>query len=89
MPTASLSSRLSGLSSRLKPPPVHTVTIVKENAPPQLENFLRVITVPYIDSRVLLAEASVKEGVEDDPLEYEVLRTEQRDVLAQLGRCKY
>ena len=31
----------------------------------------------------------MQEGVEDDPLEDEVLRAEQLDVVAQLGRCKY
>ena len=51
---------------------VAPVIVLRENAPPSLEEYVRQVTLAYVDSRVLLAEASAKEELDDDPLEDEV-----------------
>jgi exportin-7 len=68
---------------------VAPIIVLKDGAPPQLEEHIQIVAISYIDSRIRLAELSASGDIEDDPLEDEVLRAEQLDVVAQLGRCKY
>ncbi|CAL1139660.1 unnamed protein product, partial [Cladocopium goreaui] len=49
------------------------------------------VTVAYVESRLFMAEASADPNATndwDDPLEDEVLRAEQLEVLSNLGRCR-
>ena len=70
-----------------KPPKLHRKSLIFVKFwLVEIAHFWKKIVFRFIDSRVLLAEASAKEGLDDDPLEDEVLRQEQLDVLAQLGR---
>ena len=46
----------------------------------------------YIESRIAMAEqAAEQDGLHEwsDPLDEEVLRTEQLEVLSNLSRCRY
>merc|ERR1719487_1839936 len=57
-----------------------------------LENFIQQITLAYVESRLFMAEAAADSNNScdwDDPLQDEVLRAEQLDVLSNLGRCRY
>eukprot|EP00916_Digyalum_oweni_P027511 GHVL01045004.1.p1 GENE.GHVL01045004.1~~GHVL01045004.1.p1 ORF type:complete len:1087 (+),score=125.34 GHVL01045004.1:37-3297(+) len=57
-----------------------------------LEEYTFRITVAYIDSRLMMAEACAQPDNTldfDDPLSDDVMRTEQLEVLWNLGRCRY
>ncbi|KAL7069261.1 importin-beta N-terminal domain-containing protein [Cryptosporidium serpentis] len=58
-------------------------------APSNLESFIYNVTITFIQSRIKVAEAIAQGRDIEDPLESEVMRTEQLDVLAQLSRCRY
>ncbi|KAF7458584.1 importin-beta N-terminal domain-containing protein [Cryptosporidium felis] len=60
-----------------------------DRAPANLEKYIHHITITFIQSRMKLAEAIAQGSDVEDPLESEVARTEQLDVLAQLSRCQY
>ncbi|KAL3126957.1 17 (RAN binding) [Cryptosporidium hominis] len=60
-----------------------------DRAPQNLEKYIHHITVTFIQSRMKLAEAIARGSDVEDPLESEVARTEQLDVLSQLSRCQY
>eukprot|EP00397_Hematodinium_sp_SG-2012_P002865 GEMP01002873.1.p1 GENE.GEMP01002873.1~~GEMP01002873.1.p1 ORF type:complete len:1098 (+),score=232.07 GEMP01002873.1:197-3490(+) len=65
---------------------------LREKAPLGLENCIQHIAIAYIESRLSMAEMSASSSGNvdwDDPLTDEVLRAEQLDVLANLGRYKY
>ena len=66
---------------------------LKEKAPSGLEACIHQITISYIESRLAMAEMAARPEMQGDefadPLEQEVLRSEQLEVLANLGRCKY
>eukprot|EP00923_Selenidium_pygospionis_P045719 GHVN01078968.1.p1 GENE.GHVN01078968.1~~GHVN01078968.1.p1 ORF type:complete len:1131 (+),score=105.62 GHVN01078968.1:200-3592(+) len=58
-----------------------------------LENYIHQVTLTFINTRMLIAEA-VATGEADqldvsDPLEDDVMRYEQFELLLQLGRCRY
>ncbi|CEM08647.1 unnamed protein product [Vitrella brassicaformis CCMP3155] len=62
----------------------------KDKAPKALEGYIQQITCAYIQSRLLMAEAFSSDSsvLWEDPLTDEVMRSEQLEVLASLGRCK-
>ncbi|CAL1143694.1 unnamed protein product, partial [Cladocopium goreaui] len=71
---------------------VSPVILLQEKAPKALESFIQQVTVAYVESRLFMAEASADPNATndwDDPLEDEVLRAEQLEVLSNLGRCRY
>jgi exportin-7 len=70
---------------------VSPVILLQDKAPKALETYIQQITVAYVESRLFMAEASATNGSVDwdDPLQDEVLRAEQLDVLSNLGRCRY
>eukprot|EP00921_Rhytidocystis_pertsovi_P005288 GHVQ01009146.1.p1 GENE.GHVQ01009146.1~~GHVQ01009146.1.p1 ORF type:complete len:1098 (-),score=127.73 GHVQ01009146.1:615-3908(-) len=73
---------------------VNPLIFLKERAPKVVEEYIQRITIAYIDSRMRIAEAVAMESGNDaadfdDPLASDVLRAEQLEVLAQLGRCRY
>ncbi|CAD7936196.1 unnamed protein product [Amoebophrya sp. A120] len=71
---------------------VSPMIYLKDKAPPALENCIQQITISYIESRLAMADMSAQaEGVQDwaDPLDEEVLRSEQLEVLSNLARCRY
>ena len=47
------------------------------------------ITISYIESRLCMADMLEEVADFTDPLEDEVVTTEQLEVLSNLGRCKY
>eukprot|EP00927_Polykrikos_kofoidii_P043595 TRINITY_DN37677_c0_g1_i1.p1 TRINITY_DN37677_c0_g1~~TRINITY_DN37677_c0_g1_i1.p1 ORF type:complete len:1104 (+),score=161.54 TRINITY_DN37677_c0_g1_i1:42-3314(+) len=67
------------------------LSLQEMEAPKALEEYLHQITIAYVESRLFMAEASASPGGTewDDPLDDEVLRAEQLDVLSNLGRCRY
>jgi exportin-7 len=67
---------------------VNPLIYLKEKAPKNLDSCIQQITLMYLESRLILADTPPDPDVED-PLEDEVLRAEQLDVIASLGRCKY
>merc|ERR1719487_2191265 len=67
---------------------VNPLIYLKEKAPKNLDSCIQQITLMYLESRIILADTPSDPDVED-PLEDEVLRAEQLDVIASLGRCKY
>jgi len=71
---------------------VSPVILLQDKAPKALEAYIQQITVAYIESRLFMAEASADPNNSfdwDDPLQDEVLRAEQLEVLSNLGRCRY
>lgn len=71
---------------------VSPVILLQDKAPKALESFIQQVTVAYVESRLFMAEASADPAAcndWDDPLEDEVLRAEQLEVLSNLGRCRY
>jgi len=71
---------------------VAPMLFLRDKAPQNLELCIQQITLAYIESRLNMAEVVAAEESTydwDDPLTDEVLRAEQLDVLAQLGRCRY
>jgi len=70
---------------------VNPVIVMQEKVPKGLETYIQQITIAYVESRLCMAEASAQgDNLDwDDPLNDEVLRAEQLEVLANLGRCKY
>lgn len=71
---------------------VSPVILLQDKAPKALESFIQQVTVAYVESRLFMAEASADPSAcndWDDPLEDEVLRAEQLEVLSNLGRCRY
>lgn len=71
---------------------VSPVILLQDKAPKVLEAYIQQVTVAYIESRLFMAEASAAPDNccdWDDPLEDEVLRAEQLEVLSNLGRCRY
>jgi exportin-7 len=70
---------------------VSPVILLQDKAPKALETYIQQITIAYVESRLFMAEASATNtSIDwDDPLQDEVLRAEQLDVLANLGRCRY
>mmetsp|Transcript_24122 Transcript_24122/g.77650 ORF Transcript_24122/g.77650 Transcript_24122/m.77650 type:complete len:1092 (-) Transcript_24122:124-3399(-) len=71
---------------------VSPVILLQDKAPKALEAYIQQITLAYIESRLFMAEASADPNNTadwDDPLQDEVLRAEQLDVLSNLGRCRY
>jgi exportin-7 len=71
---------------------VSPVILLQDKAPKALESYIQQVTVAYVESRLFMAEASADPNNSpdwDDPLQDEVLRTEQLEVLSNLGRCRY
>lgn len=70
---------------------VGPLALLQDKAPKVLETFIQQLTLAYVESRLFMAEASADPTKIDwdDPLEDEVLRAEQLEVLANLGRCRY
>eukprot|EP00392_Amoebophrya_sp_AT5.2_P011946 g12036.t1 len=71
---------------------VSPMIYLKEKAPNGLETCIQQITIAYIESRIAMAEqAAEQDGLHEwsDPLDEEVLRTEQLEVLSNLSRCRY
>eukprot|EP00928_Gymnodinium_smaydae_P007847 TRINITY_DN12809_c0_g1_i1.p1 TRINITY_DN12809_c0_g1~~TRINITY_DN12809_c0_g1_i1.p1 ORF type:complete len:1123 (-),score=189.53 TRINITY_DN12809_c0_g1_i1:90-3359(-) len=71
---------------------VSPVILLQDSAPKALEAHIQQITIAYVESRLFMAEASADPNSShdwDDPLEDEVLRAEQLEVLSNLGRCRY
>ncbi|KAK6588180.1 nuclear pore RBP16 17 (RAN binding 16 17) [Cryptosporidium xiaoi] len=60
-----------------------------DRAPANLEKYIHNITIAFIQSSMKIAEAIAQGSDIDDPLDSEVTRTEQLDILAQLSRCRY
>eukprot|EP00922_Rhytidocystis_sp_ex-Travisia-forbesii_P047010 GHVS01070082.1.p1 GENE.GHVS01070082.1~~GHVS01070082.1.p1 ORF type:complete len:1096 (-),score=137.92 GHVS01070082.1:163-3450(-) len=74
----------------------HMVTplmFLRDRAPEAIQGYIQQITIAYIDSRMQLAEAVALEGSDsadfENPLTNDVMRSQQLEVLAQLGRCRY
>eukprot|EP00918_Siedleckia_nematoides_P053152 GHVU01116057.1.p1 GENE.GHVU01116057.1~~GHVU01116057.1.p1 ORF type:complete len:731 (+),score=192.30 GHVU01116057.1:25-2193(+) len=56
----------------------------------KLEDYISRVTVAYVNSRLVIAEAAAKEGdAFDDPLAADAAAVEQLEALVYLGRCKY
>jgi len=71
---------------------VNPMILLADKAPKALETYIQQITIAYVESRLFMAEASADPNNTcdwDDPLEDEVLRAEQLEVLSNLGRCRY
>lgn len=71
---------------------VSPVIFMREKVPKALEAYIQQITIAYVESRLFMAEASADPNNcndWDDPLTDEVLRSEQLEVLSNLGRCRY
>lgn len=70
---------------------VSPVILLQDKAPKALETYIQQITTAYVESRLFMAEASAQgDNFDwDDPLQDEVLRAEQLEVLSNLGRCRY
>jgi len=69
---------------------VSPVILLQDKAPKALEAYIQQITIAYVESRLFMAEAAAGGDNDwDDPLEDEVLRAEQLEVLSNLGRCRY
>eukprot|EP00920_Eleutheroschizon_duboscqi_P037447 GHVT01089771.1.p1 GENE.GHVT01089771.1~~GHVT01089771.1.p1 ORF type:complete len:993 (-),score=214.78 GHVT01089771.1:221-3199(-) len=62
-----------------------------DRVPPELEALIHQITIAFVTSRLRLAECIAEDDDSDfeNPLVHEVLRSEQLEVINQLGRCRF